>query len=150
MILSTNSSAILRTKRVMAAHTLESRGSTLGHTSHGLIRTHSTVPTASGRVLRNVAHTTLHAGDFVSTTSFRRAAGILNSTTVHNGISALRNLGRGIVYKRLVPTNANRESFSHLVMTSVRSCGELTGNSRWSLWSVGGVTRVASINCFCL
>ncbi len=115
---STNSSAIFRTNRVIATHGLHSRGSSLGHHSLHLIRAHRTVPTASARVLRNVAHTTLRASDFVSTTSFRRAAGILGRTTVGTGISHLRNVGRGIVINRGVPTNANLHRCSRLVITS--------------------------------
>ncbi len=105
------------------------------------MRIHSTVPTASVRVLRNVAHTTLRASDFVSTTSFRRAAGILGSTTVGNGASGLRNVGRGIVYNRLVPTNANLHRFKGVIMNYGRRCSQLvTGHgsvlsfSRW--WTI--------------
>lgn len=129
MIISSNSSRGLRPNRVIATHGLHSRGDVLGHHSLGPIRMHSTVPTASARVLRNVAHTTLKASDFVSTTSFRRAAGILGRTTVGNGISELRNVGRGIVYNRLVPTNANRHRFRGVVINSGRRCSHvLTGH----------------------
>ncbi len=121
-MISTKSSRGLMPNRVIATHGLHSRGDTLGHHSLEPIRIHSTIPTASARVLRNVAHTTLRASDFVSTTSFRRAAGILGSTTVGNGDSHLRNVGRGIVYNRLVPTNANRHRFRGVIMNSHRSC----------------------------
>lgn len=127
-MISTKSSRDLRTNRVIATHGLHSRGSVLGHHSLGPIRIHSTMPTASARVLRNVAHTTLRASDFVSTTSFRRAAGMLGRTTVGKGISHLRNVGRGMVYNRLVPTNAKRHRFRGVVINSGRRCSHvLTG-----------------------
>lgn len=144
--MSTKSSRGLGTNRVIATHGLHSRGDVLGHHSLGPIRIHSTITTASARVLRNVAHTTLRASDFVSTTSFRRAAGILGRTTVGNGVSGLRNVGRGMVYNRLVPTNANLHRFSGVVMNSGRRCSHvLTGGG--AILSCGRMRWCGSVSC---
>lgn len=74
-------------------------------TGRGTLLTNG-VPTAKHPILLNVAGTSLRASSFLSTTSFRRAAEILASTTVGNGHSRLLNLGRGMVVNGLIPTKA--------------------------------------------